>query len=95
MGLIGFLIVLLVGGLIVGALARLALPGPDPMSIPMTALLGIGGSFVGGIVTRIFLGYGGGFLFAFLGAVLLLYLHRRFVQKRPLTGPGAHRLPRG
>ena len=95
MGLIGFLIVLLVGGLIVGALARLALPGPDPMSIPMTALLGIGGSFVGGIVTRIFLGYGGGFLFAFLGAVLLLYLHRRFVQKRPLTGPGAHRLPHG
>lgn len=93
MGLIGFLIVLFVGGLIVGALARLALPGPDPMSIPMTAVLGIAGSFVGGIVSRIFLGYVGGFLFAFLGAVLLLYLHRRFVQRRPLTGPGARQLP--
>ena len=95
MGLIAFLIVLFVGGLIVGALARLALPGPDPMSIPMTAALGIGGSFVGGVVSRIFLGFGGGFVFAFLGAVLLLYLHRRFVQKRPLTGPGARRLPPG
>ena len=95
MGLIAFLIVLFVGGLIVGALARLALPGPDPMSIPMTAALGIGGSFVGGVVSRIFLGVGGGFVFAFLAAVLLLYLHRRFVQKRPLTGPGARRLPPG
>ena len=94
MGLIAFLIVLFVGGLIVGALARLALPGPDPMSIPMTAALGIGGSFVGGVVSRIFLGFGGGFVFAFLGAVLLLFLHRRFVQHRPLTGPAARELPR-
>jgi uncharacterized membrane protein YeaQ/YmgE (transglycosylase-associated protein family) len=84
-GLIAFLIVLFVGGLIIGALARLALPGPDPMSIPMTALLGIGGSLVGGIVSRIFLGIGGGFVFALLGAILLLYLHRRFVQHRGLT----------
>lgn len=85
MALIVFVIVLFVGGLIVGALARLALPGPDPMSIPMTALLGIAGSLVGGIVSRIFLGVGGGFIFALLGAILLLYLHRRFVQHRGLT----------
>lgn len=89
MGLVVFLILLFVGGLIVGGLARLALPGPDPMSIPMTALLGIAGSFVGGTISRLFLGYAGGFLVAFLGAVLLLYLHRRFVQKRPLTGPAS------
>ena len=84
MGLLGFLFFLFVGGLIVGALARLALPGPDPMSIPMTAALGIGGSLIGGIVTRLFFGYAGGFVFAFLGALLLLYLHRRYVQHRPL-----------
>jgi uncharacterized membrane protein YeaQ/YmgE (transglycosylase-associated protein family) len=84
-GLIVFLIVLFVGGLIIGALARLALPGPDPMSIPMTAVLGIAGSLVGGIVSRIFLGIGGGFIFALLGAILLLYLYRRFVQHRGLT----------
>ncbi len=89
MGLVVFLILLFVGGLIVGGLARLALPGPDPMSIPMTALLGIAGSLVGGAISRLFLGYAGGFLVAFLGAVLLLYLHRRFVQKRPLTGPAS------
>jgi uncharacterized membrane protein YeaQ/YmgE (transglycosylase-associated protein family) len=85
MGLLGILIALVVGGLIVGALARLALPGPDPMSIPMTIVLGIAGSLIGGLVARIFIGTGGGFLFALIGAILLLYLHRRFVQKRPLT----------
>jgi uncharacterized membrane protein YeaQ/YmgE (transglycosylase-associated protein family) len=85
MGLIAFLILLFVGGLIIGALARLALPGPDPMSIPMTAVLGIAGSLLGGIVSRIFLGYAGGFVFALAGAILLLYLHRRFVQHRGLS----------
>jgi uncharacterized membrane protein YeaQ/YmgE (transglycosylase-associated protein family) len=93
MGLLLFIILLLVGGLIVGALARLAVPGPDPMSIPATIGLGIGGSIIGGIVARILIGSYGGFLFAFLGAVLLLILYRRFVQHRPLTGPGARRVP--
>jgi uncharacterized membrane protein YeaQ/YmgE (transglycosylase-associated protein family) len=79
------LIALVVGGLVIGALARLALPGPDPMSIPMTTVLGIAGSLIGGLVARVFLGTGGGIIFAVLGAMLLLYLHRRFVQKRPLT----------
>jgi len=85
MSLIAFIIVLAVSGLIIGALARLALPGPDPMSIPATIALGLGGTFIGGIVARVFLGTGGGFIFAVLGAILLLYLHRRFVQHRPLT----------
>ena len=93
MGLLAFIIILLVGGLIVGALARLAVPGPDPMSIPATIALGIGGSIVGGIVARVLIGTAGGFLFAFLGALLLLILYRHFVQHRPLTGPGAKRPP--
>jgi uncharacterized membrane protein YeaQ/YmgE (transglycosylase-associated protein family) len=84
-GLIATLFALVVGGLIIGALARFALPGPDPMSIPMTIVLGIAGALIGGLVARIFLGTGGGLIFAVLGAMLLLYLHRRFVQKRPLT----------
>ena len=50
MGLLVYLIVLAFSGLIVGALARLALPGPDPMSIGMTILIGIAGSFIGGLV---------------------------------------------
>jgi uncharacterized membrane protein YeaQ/YmgE (transglycosylase-associated protein family) len=48
-------------------------------------VLGIAGSLIGGLVARIFVRTGGSFLFALLGAILLLYLHRRFVQKRPLT----------
>jgi uncharacterized membrane protein YeaQ/YmgE (transglycosylase-associated protein family) len=88
-----FIIALVLGGLIVGALARLALPGPDPMSILATIGLGIAGSFVGGIVSWLFLGHAGGLVISVLAATLLLYLHRRFVQHRPVTGPGARQLP--
>ena len=52
MHIIGLIISLLVVGLIAGALARLIIPGKQDMSIAMTILLGIIGSFVGG-----FLGY--------------------------------------
>ncbi len=90
-----FILVLALEGLVIGALARLALPGPDPMGILATIGLGLAGTFVGGIVAWVFLGHAGGIVFSLLGAMLLLYLHRRFVQHRPLTGPGAHRLPPG
>src|SRR4051812_50181881 len=50
MGIITYLILLALSGLIVGALARLALPGPDPMSIPATIGIGLAGSFVAGLV---------------------------------------------
>ena len=83
MGL-GYLIALLLSGLIVGALARLALPGRDPMGIFATIGLGLAGTIVGGIVGHLLIGTSG-FVFALLGAILLLYLYRRFVQKRPLT----------
>jgi uncharacterized membrane protein YeaQ/YmgE (transglycosylase-associated protein family) len=86
---LAFIIFLAVFGLVVGALARLALPGPDPMGILATIGLGLAGSFVGGLIARLLLGTAGGIVFAILGAILLLYLYRRFVQHRPLTGPGA------
>jgi uncharacterized membrane protein YeaQ/YmgE (transglycosylase-associated protein family) len=50
--MIGFIVTLLVVGLIAGALARLLVPGKQPMSILSTMVLGVVGSFVGG-----FLGY--------------------------------------
>jgi uncharacterized membrane protein YeaQ/YmgE (transglycosylase-associated protein family) len=89
-----FILLLLVWGFVVGGLARLALPGPDPMPWYATIALGVGGSIVGGIVARLLIGTAGGFVFAFLGAVLLLYLYRRFAQGRGLTGPSTRRLPR-
>lgn len=56
-GLVLFLVTLLVvgalSGLLVGALARFVLPGPDPMSWGKTLLFGIGGSFIGGVIGRI------------------------------------------
>jgi uncharacterized membrane protein YeaQ/YmgE (transglycosylase-associated protein family) len=93
MGLLVYLVVLAISGLFVGALARLALPGPDPMPWYATIGLGLGGSLIGGIIARVLLGTAGGLIFAFLGAVLLLYLYRRFVQGRGMTGPSARRLP--
>jgi uncharacterized membrane protein YeaQ/YmgE (transglycosylase-associated protein family) len=92
-GLFLFIIILLLAGFIIGGLARWAVPGPDPMPIWGTIALGIGGALIGGIIARLLVGTGGGFLFAFLGAVLLLILYRKFVQHRPLTGPGAHQPP--
>jgi uncharacterized membrane protein YeaQ/YmgE (transglycosylase-associated protein family) len=88
-----FLLFLAFWGLIVGALARLALPGPDPMGILATTGLGLAGSFLGGVISWLFLGHAGGVIFSIVGATLLLYIHRRFVQHRPLTGPGARELP--
>jgi uncharacterized membrane protein YeaQ/YmgE (transglycosylase-associated protein family) len=72
-------------GLVVGALARLALPGPDPMGIFATIGLGLVGSFVGGLIAGLLWTRPAGFVFSVLGAILVLYLYRRFVQHRPLT----------
>src|SRR5205823_5853406 len=85
-GVLLFVLLAIVWGFIVGGLARWALPGPDPMPWYATVALGLGGSLIGGIIARLLLGTVGGFFFAFLGAVLLLYLYRRFVQGRGLTG---------
>ena len=82
---IGFIIYLILFGLVIGALARLALPGPDPMGILATIGLGLAGAFIGGIIAHLIFGTAGGIIFSILGAMLLLYLYRRFVQKRPLT----------
>jgi uncharacterized membrane protein YeaQ/YmgE (transglycosylase-associated protein family) len=74
-----YLFVLLLQGLIFGSLARLALPGKDPMSIPMTIGLGIAGSFIGGMIVYVASGgrSAGGFFAAFLCTVGLVYLVRR------------------
>jgi len=69
-------------GLIVGALAKLIMPGKDPGGIIVTILIGIAGAFVGGFIGSI-LGLGtvtgfnlGSFILAVGGAVLLLILYR-------------------
>ena len=53
MGLLTFIFWTVVNGLIIGALGRLAIPGPNPMPIGVTILVGIGGAFVGGLVGQL------------------------------------------
>ena len=79
MGWLAYVIILAIQGLIFGALARLALPGRDPMSIPMTIGLGIAGSFIGGMLVYVISGGAatGGFFVAFACTVGLVYLVRR------------------
>jgi len=94
MGLIAFLIYLAITGLIVGALARLALPGPGPMGIGMTIAIGLAGSFLGGIVTSLIAGRNAwSFLVAVACATGIVYVIRRS-RGGTLTdpGPGARRL---
>lgn len=93
MGLIAFLLLLALGGLVVGALARLAVPGSDPMPIWGTIAFGIVGSLLGGLIAEVFWigGAGGVFLLSLVGAVVLLILYRRVFQGRGITGPGVRR----
>ena len=53
MGIVVFLLIVAGTGLLIGALARLALPGPDPMSWPATLGYGLVGSVLGGLVSRL------------------------------------------
>lgn len=74
----GFIIGLVLMGLILGALARLLVPGRDAMSVPATILLGIVGSIVGGLVGRaLFDRTEPSFLLALVTTVGLLLLMRR------------------
>ena len=52
-GIVVFLVILAVVGLIIGALARFVLPGRDDMSIWKTMAYGVGGAFLGGMVSRL------------------------------------------
>jgi len=94
--MLGFIVGILLWGLVIGALARLAVPGPDPMPIWGTIALGLAGSVVGGIVVRVvFGGTGVSLVGAVLVSVALLAAYRHYVQKRPFWGPGARRPPGG
>lgn len=78
MGLIAFIFWLAVTGLVIGGLARLALPGPDPMGIGQTILVGLAGSFVGGIITSLIAGRNAwSFLVAVAVATGIVYVIRR------------------
>ena len=77
-GLLLYLILLFFIGLFVGALARLLLPGPDPMSIGMTALVGICGTFSAGLFSWYVLHrHGAGLVVSVLFSMLVVWIYRR------------------
>lgn len=85
MGLLWALII----GLVVGALAKLLMPGRDGGGIIVTALLGVAGAMVAFGIGRVFGMYGAnddgpGLIASTLGAVLVLALYRSFTHRRRL-----------
>jgi uncharacterized membrane protein YeaQ/YmgE (transglycosylase-associated protein family) len=75
--MIGLIIGLIISGLVIGALGRLAIPGPNPMSIGMTILVGLAGSFIGGLVGYVLIGRPGGWILSVLAAALIVWLMQR------------------
>jgi uncharacterized membrane protein YeaQ/YmgE (transglycosylase-associated protein family) len=85
----------ILSGLWTGALARLAIPGPDPMPIWLTLAIGLAGSIVGAVAGQS-ISNDNGVVISFLSfgfAMALVAAYRRFVQRRPIFGPGALAFP--
>jgi uncharacterized membrane protein YeaQ/YmgE (transglycosylase-associated protein family) len=92
---LGSILMIMLFGFITGSLARLAVPGPDPMPVWLTVAIGLAGSAAGGGLAIAIWGKGtqGIGIFSFIGAVLLVLAYRRFVQKRASFGPEALKFP--
>jgi uncharacterized membrane protein YeaQ/YmgE (transglycosylase-associated protein family) len=91
---LGLVVAIVISGFFTGALARLAVPGPDPMPLWLTTAMGLTGSIVGAVVAHSLGGGGYAVSFTSLGvAIGLVAAYRRFVQHRPLWGPDALRFP--
>lgn len=91
MSFVTYLVALCLLGLFVGAFARLALPGRDPMSIPMTIAIGIGGTFTAGMILALLeIRNGLGLVISVACAAGIVYLVRRS-RGGGLTDPGAPR----
>lgn len=99
--MLGSILATVFSGFFVGSLARWAVPGPDPMPVWLTILIGMAGSVLGGGLTALYVGtsdvtrneYFALSIASILAASLLVVGYRRFIQKRPITGPEARRLP--
>ena len=92
----GTVIGVLASAFVTGALARLAVPGPDPMPIWLTIFIGLVGTLGGGG-----LAYAAGWrspyevsTVGFVAAILLVVAYRRFIQRRPILGQGAYKFPK-
>ena len=89
------IIALLLSAFVTGALARFAVPGPDPMPAWLTVAIGLGGSLIGWGIVVAAIGPDAAWtgIAGFLAATALVVAYRLLVQKRPLWGPEAYRFP--
>jgi len=75
-------------GLLAGAIARFVLPGKQSMSLLMTMVLGVAGSFVGGGLSYLLFGAGegafqpSGWIMSIIGAVVLLLIYSSLQSKK-------------
>ena len=83
MGTLGFILLLAVSGLFIGALARLLLPGRDPMSLLETMLVGVAGSLIAGLIAYYAFDRdeGPGILLSLLCTVILVFAVRKFRER--------------
>jgi uncharacterized membrane protein YeaQ/YmgE (transglycosylase-associated protein family) len=97
------ILLLLISGFVFGALARWAVPGPDPMPVWLTVFIGLGGSAIGGGITAAVLhvdnenvsraDYFTIELASILTSILLVVAYRHFIQQRAILGPEAMKPP--
>jgi len=96
------ILLLLVSGFVFGALARWAVPGPDPMPVWLTVFIGLGGSAIGGGITAAVLHANDNVsradyftieLASILTSILLVVAYRHFIQQRAILGPEAMKPP--
>jgi uncharacterized membrane protein YeaQ/YmgE (transglycosylase-associated protein family) len=80
------ILITLIVGLVIGALAKLVMPGRDPGGILVTMLLGVAGAFVAGALGHslgwYMLGEGPGLIASVLGAMVLLGIYRLVARPR-------------
>jgi uncharacterized membrane protein YeaQ/YmgE (transglycosylase-associated protein family) len=88
MSTIAYILLLLLSGLLIGGLARLALPGKDPMSIFQTMLLGIAGTMIAGLIAYYAFDEreGPGFLLALICSIGLVYAVRKIRERNGRPG---------
>jgi uncharacterized membrane protein YeaQ/YmgE (transglycosylase-associated protein family) len=85
------ILILIVMGLVIGGLARLALPGPDPMGLLTTAAVGIAGSLASGLIVRLaFHRVGWSFLIALVISTGIVWLMRRARGGRVSSPPSRY-----
>ena len=93
---LGLVLAILISGFITGGLARLAIPGPDPMPVWLTLAIGLTGSIVGAVVGKA-ISNDNAYVISILSftvAIGLVASYRRFVHRRPIFGPGALAFPK-